>query len=164
MGHRTIKRVPLDFDWPTGEVWKGYRNPRKPPPECTRCDGSGLNPATLVLDRTFYDNEGFGGRWMYVRTGIVDGRGRPQQVIVGECLRWCHQITVDEVVALAQEGRLTEFTHTWTGRWLAAETLGPEGILVPAVRDRHSTAQPRAPHRPLPVHREDGAGDAAPRR
>lgn len=24
MGQRTVKRVPLDFDWPDGEVWKGY--------------------------------------------------------------------------------------------------------------------------------------------
>jgi hypothetical protein len=24
MGHRTVKRVPIDFDWPIGEVWPGY--------------------------------------------------------------------------------------------------------------------------------------------
>jgi len=24
MGQRAIKRVPLDFDWPQDEVWKGY--------------------------------------------------------------------------------------------------------------------------------------------
>lgn len=24
MGHRTAKRVPLDFDWPIGKVWYGY--------------------------------------------------------------------------------------------------------------------------------------------
>lgn len=24
---RTMKRVPMDFDWPIGEVWKGYLNP-----------------------------------------------------------------------------------------------------------------------------------------
>lgn len=24
MGHRTVKRVPLDFDWPLNKVWLGY--------------------------------------------------------------------------------------------------------------------------------------------
>jgi hypothetical protein len=24
MGHKTIKRVPMDFDWPLNEVWPGY--------------------------------------------------------------------------------------------------------------------------------------------
>lgn len=34
MGHRTIKRVPMDFDAPLNKVWKGYINPHwKPCPE-----------------------------------------------------------------------------------------------------------------------------------
>ncbi len=28
-GHRTLKRVPLDFSWPLGEVWTGYLKPPK---------------------------------------------------------------------------------------------------------------------------------------
>lgn len=31
MGQRTIKRVPLDFDWTLGEAWKGYVSPRARP-------------------------------------------------------------------------------------------------------------------------------------
>lgn len=27
MGHRTVKRVPMDFDWPTNKVWEGYLSP-----------------------------------------------------------------------------------------------------------------------------------------
>lgn len=27
MGHKTLKRVPLDFDWPLKKLWKGYVNP-----------------------------------------------------------------------------------------------------------------------------------------
>jgi hypothetical protein len=27
MGHRTVKRVPLDFDAPLNEVWAGYMMP-----------------------------------------------------------------------------------------------------------------------------------------
>lgn len=34
MGHRTLKRVPLDFSWPLHKVWDGYLNPFwKPCPE-----------------------------------------------------------------------------------------------------------------------------------
>lgn len=28
MGHRTVKRVPLGFDHPQGEVWPGFLPPR----------------------------------------------------------------------------------------------------------------------------------------
>jgi hypothetical protein len=32
---RTLKRVPLDFSWPTGELWKGYINPHyRKCPDC----------------------------------------------------------------------------------------------------------------------------------
>jgi len=27
MGHRTLKRVPMDFAWPMNKVWEGYLNP-----------------------------------------------------------------------------------------------------------------------------------------
>ena len=48
MGHRTVKRVPLDFDWPLDTIWKGYLNPYSPT-ECLQCKGSGLNPETKKL-------------------------------------------------------------------------------------------------------------------
>lgn len=40
MGHRTVKRVPPDFDWPLNKAWKGYLN-QNPNPECKECGGSG---------------------------------------------------------------------------------------------------------------------------
>lgn len=45
---RTLKRVPLDFDWPIGEVWRGYINPHYE--ECTACLGSGSTLARLRLE------------------------------------------------------------------------------------------------------------------
>lgn len=36
---RELKRVPLDFDWPMNEVWKGYINPHYE--ACKTCNGSG---------------------------------------------------------------------------------------------------------------------------
>lgn len=57
-----VKRVPLDFNWPIDEVWKGYLNPylsRK----CNFCDGTGYNPATKQIDDTW-------NSWSYQLTDI----------------------------------------------------------------------------------------------
>jgi hypothetical protein len=42
MGQRTLKRVPLDFDWPFHKVWKGYVDPHYR--ECPDCE----NGSTLA--------------------------------------------------------------------------------------------------------------------
>jgi hypothetical protein len=48
MGHRTVKRVPLDFDWPQGKVWEGYVSPAEDhPPDCEACGGRGETTARL---------------------------------------------------------------------------------------------------------------------
>lgn len=36
---REIKHVPMDFDWPIGETWRGYLNPHYE--KCRACKGSG---------------------------------------------------------------------------------------------------------------------------
>lgn len=47
---RELKRVALDFDWPTGKVWKGFINPHdKPCPEKGRTCFNGENAAALYL-------------------------------------------------------------------------------------------------------------------
>jgi len=46
---RKLYRVPLDFDWPLHQIWKGYINPYKSV-ECELCEGSGFNPETKKLD------------------------------------------------------------------------------------------------------------------
>lgn len=89
MGHRTLKRVPLDFAAPLDKVWEGYINPYPGPLTCNLCDGSGYNTATKQIADEFYDHDGDGSR------------------------RWCDSITQDEVQALADEDRLKHFTHTW---------------------------------------------------
>jgi hypothetical protein len=35
---REIKRVPLDFDWPIDETWKGYKPPKDGTQDCESCD------------------------------------------------------------------------------------------------------------------------------
>jgi hypothetical protein len=65
MGHRTVKRVPLDFDAPLNKVWQGYLMPDEMvPPRCPDCDATGYSPTARWLQATFYDHsvrEGVGG-------------------------------------------------------------------------------------------------------
>jgi len=117
MGHRTLKRVPLDFNYPRGKVWKGYINPHRGPRKCKVCDGSGYNPETHQIAEDFYDHDGlFSGRWRYQY--YVNPQGEPTDhppwMIIGDCHAWHDKITQDEVMALANNGRLMDFTHTWT--------------------------------------------------
>jgi hypothetical protein len=87
MGHRELKRVPLDFDAPLKKVWKGYINIYPYPPKCEACDGSGYNPETKRIADDFYSYSS------------STGEG------------WCNSITQDEVEALVKAGRLWEFTR-----------------------------------------------------
>ena len=49
----SVKRVPLDFDWPVGYLWHGYINPWPGPIDCVECKGTGLNDACHTLYRNF---------------------------------------------------------------------------------------------------------------
>lgn len=86
MGHRELKRVPLDFNWPIGEGWRGYLNPHPHADECPACKGQSYNPETAKIADDFYDSAGNG-------------------------TRWCSNITQDEVEALVAKGRLMDFTR-----------------------------------------------------
>ena len=82
---REIKRVPADFSWPLNEPYKGFVNPfYKFQKKCPFCEGSGYNPETDKLAKTWYSEH------------------------------WNHDITQDEVEVLIKHDRLMDFTHTWT--------------------------------------------------
>lgn len=82
---RDLKRVPLNFDWPIGQVWKGFINPWQDyMHNCLFCDGSGLNAESRQISEDWYD---FG----------ETGR------------RWYDKLTQDEVDVLARAGRLRVF-------------------------------------------------------
>jgi hypothetical protein len=95
---RQIKRVPLDFDWPLKERWKGYLNPYyKHRRECPSCEGSGWNPETKRLSESWY--------------GFIAGGDH-----------WSNKLTQDEVDTLVEKGRLYELTHVWkSGKWQERE-------------------------------------------
>ena len=84
MGHREVKRVPLDFDWPRNEVWEGYLTPAElRPPSCPDCGGSGYSPLAEWLLATYY------------------AFGAPT-------LAWRDKLTQADVDALVAAGRLSE--------------------------------------------------------
>lgn len=127
---REIKRVPLDFDWPLNKVWEGYLNPyAEGNYTCSTCSGSGYNPETKQLSDDWYDHEGFGTCWHYDYGIDPDGNlaERPPWRIIGETRRWCNRLTQDEVDALHEAGRLTDFTWPlWyrkddNGQWLVLD-------------------------------------------
>jgi hypothetical protein len=82
---RTLKKVPLDFNWPLNKKWGGYLNPYwEHAAQCSKCDGTKLNPETKQLEDDWYD---------FAETGR----------------RWCDKLTQDEVDYLHKKGRLHNF-------------------------------------------------------
>ena len=63
MGHRTLKRVPLNFQWPLNKVWNGYINPYPGPAACKLCDGSGYNAAVNQIAEDFYSFDDQSRAW-----------------------------------------------------------------------------------------------------
>jgi hypothetical protein len=55
MSNRSVRRVPLEFDWPTGEKWEGYINPyHKKFIVCEHCRGDGISKEARALERIWY--------------------------------------------------------------------------------------------------------------
>ena len=96
---RALKRVPIDFEWPMKQIWKGYINPFRSQ-KCNPCDGTGLNPATKKLSDDWYSFDQ--SEWLY----LGDGRRYNNKA-------WQYHLIQEEVDALIEHGRLMEFTHTW---------------------------------------------------
>jgi len=84
---RELKRVPLNFDYPLRQVWKGYINPYRSM-ECKSCKGSGQNPETKRLSDDWYT---------HLRTDGKEG--------------WMYQLEQEDVQALLDAGRLMDFTR-----------------------------------------------------
>lgn len=84
--YRTVKRVPMNFHWPIGKVWRGYQNPVSGPIECEQCHGTGWNEATNEIFNAFH-------------------RGNSRE-----------DITQDEVKALVDYHYLIGFTHVFSNQ------------------------------------------------
>jgi hypothetical protein len=116
---REVRRVDREQvqGHPLGTVWHGLKTPAHlEPVNCKACLQTGLNPASLLLEKSFYDSDGCGSRWRYDHGVAPDGSPTDKGPwrILGTTLRWCNKITQEEVNHLAAEKRLMDYTHTWT--------------------------------------------------
>lgn len=94
---RELKRVPIDFKWQIGQIWKGYLNPYNSQ-KCQCCDGSGLNRATNKLNNDWY------------------GWDNPKYINLSENRRynanaWQYQLTEIEVKALMKSRRISDVSN-----------------------------------------------------
>lgn len=81
---REIKRVPVNFDHPIGDVWPGYLFPDELTlPPCPDCNGEGWSPVARQLSETFYPHQAG-----------------------SDVAAWCDKLTQDDVDHLVAEGRL----------------------------------------------------------
>lgn len=133
---RELKRVALDFDWPSGKVWKGYLNPIHVP-QCVYCDGMGYSPeATRFRDEWYgtaaFDPKAYGATPLTVDHPSVqtfakrncertpEFYGASEAAVQQEAQRlfgcwkgqWSHHLIQADVEALVEAGRLMDFTRT----------------------------------------------------
>lgn len=101
---RELRRVPLDFDWPLNKVWKGFLNPQYGDSvrNCPFCDQTGYNPETKKIADGWFSFEDTEYVW------IVPGKHQFNNKA------WQYHLTEHEVRALVEDGRLMDFTHTWS--------------------------------------------------
>lgn len=138
---RELKRVALDFVWPIDKVWEGFLNPHYKGhcENCEYCDGSGESPEAKNLSKKWYGRASFepadrGSVPFDTTSGPVralaerhikqspEFYGTSEFSIVREAERlaelfnaqWSHHLNQSDVDALVKEGRLMDFTHSWT--------------------------------------------------
>lgn len=133
---RTMKRVPLYFDWPLKKVWGGYINPySSQATECPACAGSGYGPeATRYYEEWYgkapFDAVRYGSRPLTIDNPALQAFARRQcerepgyygtgeHAVHQEAARlfglwrhcWCHQLSQADVDALLAAGRLMDFS------------------------------------------------------
>jgi hypothetical protein len=142
---RQLRRVPLDFDWPLNEVWRGFVNPHcADAADCAACGGMGYSPDARRLTDEWYGNAPFDPRsrgsepflptndavlriarrnverspWYYGSGGCSIAR-EAARLCDHFNAAWCHHLGADDVAALIAAGRLLDLTHDWTpeGGW-----------------------------------------------
>lgn len=94
---RELKRVPIDFNWPIGQIWKGYISPYKSQ-ECKSCEGTGLNKETKKLSEDWFSFDNVN----YVHIG--NGKRYNDNA-------WQYHLTEVEVFELLKRGRISSLTN-----------------------------------------------------
>lgn len=98
---RILKRVPLDFKWPTNQTWKGYLCPYHSQ-KCKSCDQSGYNPETKKIEDEWYN---------FDNAVYKPNPYRPNARY--NINAHSNNITETEVEALVRGGRLPDLMDAW---------------------------------------------------
>ena len=141
---RALKRVPVDFDWPIGVMWGGYRNPHYAcRGDCKACGGTGYAPAARLYKNQWYGQAAFDpvvygadplrvddpGVVAFAERNVKNspeyfiGRNETRERAVKRESRrlwelwrgmWEYHLIQADIDALIAEGRLWDLTHRWT--------------------------------------------------
>ena len=138
---RELKRVPLDFNWPLRETWKGYVNDLDDGgTACTACKGDGMTPEARFLHTTFYrhnvNDTGFFGAFIGSNIVAVPGPAdlkekgwRPNVIQNIEWARkagfktlthWSDKLDEEDIRLLIKAGRLDDVHVQKNGKWVKA--------------------------------------------
>lgn len=136
---KALKRVPLDFNWPTKKIWEGFQNPFwKLSWKCPDCK-LGYSKEGSFLHDSFYSmyQDALWGTWVgrnllavpsseeLARRGFSDRLC--QNIALARkfgfkmLVSWEDKLDESDIEALIKADRLWDFTHTWDPeqRWQA---------------------------------------------
>lgn len=171
---REVRRVPLDFSAPIGEIWAGYVMPEDLYlPKCPDCDGRGWSPEYMHLHSLWYG---------YVPFKPEDNGSTPftadtpaVYAFAERNVTRAHHVNADDIAALIAADRLYDFTCIWpkedgwqpivptpvptpeqVNEWNIL-TMGHDGI------NAHAVIRARAERDGVPLccHTCDGSGNVA---
>lgn len=161
---REVRRVPLDFDWPIDKIWHGFLMPdRLVEGACTACDGSGYSPEAKRLQDRWHGYIPFnpaetGSEPFTVDTPEVRAfaernvkqapnfYGTDKSAVLRESQRllelwngcWSHHLAQEDVDVLIAEGRLLDFTHSWSKEDRKWRPIEPTPVVTAAQVNRWS--------------------------
>jgi hypothetical protein len=138
MGHRTVKRVPLDFAWPLNRKWEGYLTPERFIfPKCRACDGTGESPEARAVSETFYPHQIGGSNaerlaWHdKIGQAEVDHLVERGRLSVRKDGRWAAPVGLTAAEVNAKQQGLTLGSHDAVNRWILVKfRCGVLGITV----------------------------------
>jgi hypothetical protein len=93
---RELKRVPLNFQWEIGKLWKGFVNPHEYH-QCDKCDGGGYSREYERLKNIWY---GWHDTHYVTNPYKPNSRYNPNA--------WSNNLTKEDVEVLVKGGRLTD--------------------------------------------------------
>lgn len=127
---RTLKKVPLDFNWPIDKIWEGYLNPFWK--LHIKCCEQGYSKEGQFLHDSFYhmNQTELWAVWAGHNILAIRPRVRLKQMGWNDTVcdnidmarkfgfktltGWSDKLEADDIQALIDDGRLMDFTHDWT--------------------------------------------------